>query len=101
MIRVVGDSDGAFVGLHDVLDQTETNAGAGDFGVAVATIEALENFGAFRSGDAWAGVGDDKLEGVWACGGCEGDDSGGGGEFEGVVEEVEEELADGEGIEIG
>ena len=101
VVGVVRDGDGAVVGLYDVMDEAEADAGTGDFGIAVAAVEALEDFGAVGLGDAGAGVGDDEFEGVWTCAGGEGDGAGGGGELEGVIEKVEKELADGEGIEGG
>ena len=101
MVGVVRDGDCAVVGLHDVVDEAESDAGAGDFGVAVAAIEALEDFCSVAFGDAGAGVGDDELYCIRGCACGEGNGAGGGSEFEGVVEEVEKKLTDGEGIEVG
>ena len=87
------------MGLHDVVNEAEANSRASDFSVAVAAVEALEDFGAVGFGDAGASVGDNELSSRWNGGGGEGNGAGGGGELDGVVEEVDEELPNGEGIE--
>ena len=61
VVGVVGDGDGSLMGLHDVVNEAEANSRASDFSVAVAAVEALEDFGAVGFGDAGASVGDDEL----------------------------------------
>lgn len=106
---VGGDLDGALVGFDGAFDDGESEAGAFDgvlgvvFGDAEEAAEDVREVGA---ADADAVVGDPDVEGVWLDGGADFDEEVGVGVlFEGVFDEIKENLRpveavaeDGEGF---
>jgi hypothetical protein len=90
-------ADGAAVGEHDVFGDGEAEAGASGFAGAgfVDAVEAFEEAREVFGGDAGSEVLNEEFDGVRDGAGAEDDASAGGSVFEGVFDEVGEDLMNG------
>ena len=92
--------DAAAVGLDDVLDDGEAEAGAAGFTGAglVHTVESLEDAVEVLGGDAGAEVLDSELDGIFSELRADADTLARASVFEGVFNQVSEDLVHGIGI---
>jgi len=99
--RAVGEfafsADGAAVGQHDVFGDGEAEAGSSGLAGAgfIHAIEAFEEAWKMLGGDTSAEILHTKFDGVGKLAGAENDASAGRAVFQGVVDEVREDLVDG------
>lgn len=95
------DPDAAAAGFDDPFDEGEAEAGTGDIGVLVESLEDLEDLVAIALGDTGSVIGDGELIGAGFAQGGNADQALGFVEvFDGVIEEVLEDLVEPFGVAV-